>query len=147
MDVKTVQAILDEWLYSRPRFNLLLFAVFAGLGLVLALSGIYGVISHSVSQQTREIGVRLALGARFGQVIGMIVGMGARLVGIGVLAGLAGSLACARVLSGLVRSVSTFDVYSFAGVAVLVFGAGLFASFWPARRAARIDPVTALREE
>jgi putative ABC transport system permease protein len=147
MDVKTVRAILDEYLYARPRFNLLLFAVFAGLGLVLALSGIYGVISHAVARQTREIGVRIALGAGFWQVMAMVLGTAAKLLAAGVLVGLAGSLASVRVLSGLVRNVSAFDPYSFASVAALLFAAGLFASFWPARRAARVDPMTALREE
>lgn len=147
MDVKPVQALLDEYIYARPRFNLLLFSVFAALGLVLALSGIYGVVSHAVAQQTREIGLRIALGAGVGRVIAGVLGMGARLLAIGVLVGLAGSLACVRILSGLVRNVSTFDPYSFVAVTVLLFAAGLFACYWPARRAARVDPVTALREE
>ncbi len=130
-----------------PRFNLLLFAVFATLGLLLALLGIYGVISQMVAQQTREIGIRIALGAGFSQVIGMVLGSGARLVAIGIAIGLAASLASVKVLSGLVRNVSTFDPYSFAAVTVLLTAAGLFASYWPARRAARVDPLAALRNE
>jgi hypothetical protein len=147
VEERTLAKALAEFAYSRPRFNLLLFSVFAGLGMVLAICGIYGVISHSVSQQTREIGIRIALGASFHQVIGMVLKMGLKLLGIGVGVGLLASLASVKVLSGLVRNVSTFDPASFAAVTVALVAAGLFASFWPARRAARVDPVTALRQE
>jgi predicted permease len=147
MDEFTLDAVLAQFAYSRPRFNLLLFSVFADLGMILAVFGIYGVVSQAVSQQTREIGIRIALGAGFGQVIGMVLRMGLKLLAVGVAVGLAASLASVKVLSGLVRNVSTFDPYSFAAVTVLLVSAGLFASFWPARRAARVDPVTALREE
>src|SRR5204863_9008611 len=116
---KSLASVLAENAYARPRFNLLLFGVFAGLGLLLALFGIYGVISHAVAQQTREIGIRIALGASFGQVIGMMLKVGAKWLGIGVMVGLAASLASVKVLSGLVR-VSTFDPVSFAGVTVLL---------------------------
>jgi len=145
MEVKTMETILSENAYAAPRFNLFLFSIFAALGLALALFGIYGVISHAVSQQTREIGIRLALGASLQQVIGMILSAGVKLLAIGIGAGLVASLFSVKILSGLVR-VSTFDPYSFAGVAILVFAAGLFASYWPARHAARVDPVTALRD-
>ncbi len=147
MDVKTMETVLAENAYARPRFNLLLFTVFAVLGLVLALFGIYGVISHAVAQQTREIGIRIALGASFQQVIAMVLGIGARLLVIGVAVGLGASLASVKLLAGLVHNVSMFDPYWFASVAVLLFGAGIFASFWPARRAARVDPITALRDQ
>jgi putative ABC transport system permease protein len=146
MEDQTMETVLAQNAYSRPRFNLLLFAVFALLGLALALFGIYGVISHAVAQQTREIGIRIALGATLGGVVGMVLRIGMRLVAIGIGVGLLASLATVKLLSGLVRNVSTFDIYSFAGVAVLLLAAGLFASFWPARRAARVDPVTALRD-
>lgn len=147
MDMKSLEAVLSENIYARPRFNLLLFAIFAGLGLTLALSGVYGVISNSVAQQTREIGIRIALGARPRQVVGMHLWAGAKLLGIGIVVGLAASLAAVKLLSGLVRHVSTFDPYSFAAVSFVLFGAGLFASYWPARRAARVNPVSALRDE
>ena len=147
MDVKTMETVLGENAYARPRFNLLLFAVFAVLGLALALLGIYGVISHAVAQQTREIGIRIALGASFRQVIVMVLGIGARLLAVGVAVGLGASLACVKLLAGLARNVSTFDPYSFAAVALLLFAAGIFASFWPARRAARVDPMAALRDQ
>jgi len=147
MNVKSLEALLAEYIYARPRFNLLLFAIFAAIGLTLALSGVYGVIANSVAQQTREIGIRIALGASLRQVVGMVLWVGAKLLGIGIAVGLAASLASVKVLSGLVRNVSTFDPYSFAGVAVVLFAAGVFASYWPARKAARVDPVTALRDE
>jgi predicted permease len=145
-DVMSMERLLNQVVYSRPKFNLFLFAIFAALGLTLALFGVYGVISTAVAQQTREIGIRIALGAGFGQVIGMVLRIGAKLLAVGVGIGLIGSLASVRLLSALVRNVSTFDPYSFAAVAALLFAAGLFASFWPARRAARVDPVTALRD-
>jgi putative ABC transport system permease protein len=146
-DIKTVEMMLREYIYSRPRFNLLLFGIFSALGLVLALAGIYGVISNLVAQRTQEIGIRLALGARFSQVIGMILASGAKLVMAGILVGLIGSLLSVRVLSSQVSKLSTFDPVSFIAVAALLLFAGLFASYWPARRATKVDPITALRHE
>ncbi len=146
MEEQTMETLLARNAYSRPRFNLLLFAVFAGLGLALALFGIYGVISHAVAQQTREIGIRIALGATVGEVVAMMLRMGLRLLVVGIVVGLGASFATVKLLKGLVTSISTFDPYSFVAVTVLIFAAGMFATFWPARRAARVDPVTALRE-
>jgi predicted permease len=146
-DVATVETMLHEYVYSRPRFNLLLFGIFGGLGLVLALAGVYGVISNLVAQRTREIGIRLALGARLSQVVGMILASGAKLVGAGILVGLIGSLLSVKVLSSQLAKLSTFDPFSFIAVAALLLIAGLFASFWPARRATKVDPITALRHE
>ena len=147
MDVKSMETILRENAYARPRFNLLLFSIFAILGMVLAILGIYGVVSHTVAQQTREIGIRIALGASFWQVMGLVLAIGARLLGIGLVVGLGASIASAKLLRGLVANLSTFDPYSFAIVTILLFLAGIFASFWPARRAARVDPITVLRNE
>ena len=146
-DVKTIETMLNDWIYSGPRFNLLLFSIFAALGLSLALLGIYGVISSSVAQRRHEIGIRMALGASFSQVIGMVLNSGMRLVGTGVVVGLILSVLSVRVLARQVWKLSTFDPYSFAAVSVLVIAAGLLACFWPARAAARIDPMSALREE
>lgn len=145
--VSTIEMSLNDWVYAGPRFNLLLFAVFAGLGMTLALAGVYGVISSLVTQRTPEIGVRIALGASFAQVIAMILKSGLILVGAGIALGLVGTLASVRVLSSQVSKVSTFDPVSFMAVAALLLVAGLFASFWPARRAAKVNPVQALRSE
>ncbi len=146
-DVKTVDMLLSEEVYARPRFNLFLFAIFSALGLILAIAGVYGVISNLVVQRTQEIGIRIALGARFPQLIAMVLGSGAKLVGGGILLGLIGSLLSVRVLKSQVSKLSTFDPISFIAVALLLLFAGLFASFWPARRAAKVDPITALRHD
>lgn len=144
-DVRTLETVLDNYVYSRPRFNLLLFSVFAGLGLIMAVLGVHGVVSNSVSQQTREIGIRIALGAGYGQVIGRVLRLAAQLLAIGIGLGLTGSLMSARILRSLVQNVSTIDPYSLAATIALLFAAGLSASFWPARRAARVDPMKSLR--
>jgi putative ABC transport system permease protein len=146
-DVKTIETMLNEWVYSGPRFNLLLFSIFAALGLLLALLGIYGVVSSSIAQRTHEIGIRIALGATFSQVIQMVLASGMKLVAAGVLLGLVGSVFSVRVLSRQVWKLSTFDPYSFIAVSILVMAAGFLACFWPARAAARIDPMSALRSE
>ena len=147
MRERTLENYMDEWVYSRPKFNLLLFGIFASFGLALALLGIYGVISHGVSQRTQEIGLRMALGARVADVVEMVLGRGATLMAAGIAAGLAGSFATVRVLANQVFRLSTFDPLSFAAVSLLLFAAGIFACFVPARRAARVDPATALRYE
>src|SRR3954464_5925477 len=103
MEEQTMEALLAQYAYSRPRFNLLLFAVFAGLGMALALFGIYGVISHAVAQQTREIGIRIALGATVRAVVGMVMRIGAQLLAAGIAMGLVASLFSVKLLSGLVR--------------------------------------------
>jgi putative ABC transport system permease protein len=146
-DVKTVERLLNDWVYSRPRFNLLLFSIFAALGLLLALLGIYGVMTSNIAQRTHEIGIRMALGATFSQVIGMVVSSGMKLIGMGVLLGLAGSLLSVRILARQVWKLSPFDPLSFLAVSVVILMAGLVACAWPARTAARIDPISALRHE
>jgi putative ABC transport system permease protein len=147
MEVRSLASALDEFVFSGPRFSLVLFAVFAGLGLTLAVIGVFGVISHGVSQRTREIGVRLAVGASAGTIARMIVGGGLRLVAMGVALGLIGSAAAARLLQQLVWKVSPFDPLSFAAVAVVLLFVGWSASLLPALRAARLDPVRALRHD
>jgi predicted permease len=146
-EVKTEQRQLEDWVYARPRFNLFLFSIFAALGLILALLGIYGVVSSTTAQRTHEIGIRMAVGASFRQVILMVLTSGTKLVAAGVVLGLIGSLLSVRVLSQQVWNLSTFDPYSFVAVSMLVLIAGLLACFVPARTAARVDPISALRHE
>ena len=146
-DVRTIQSFLDEFVYAGPRFNVVLLSVFAALGLTLAVVGVYGVMSHTVSQQTREIGVRIALGADPGSVGRMVVRSGAILLLTGVAIGLVGSVFATRLLTQQIWNVSPFDPISFAAASAVLFAAGLQACLWPAWRATRTQPIVALRQE
>jgi predicted permease len=129
------------------RFQMTLLSVFAGLALVLAVAGIYGVTAYSVAQRVREIGIRMALGATARQMLRSIVGQAVRLAVVGVVAGIALSYWTARLLDSLVFGVSTLDVPTFGLVAVSLVGVAAAAALVPAIRAARLDPVRALRQE
>jgi putative ABC transport system permease protein len=146
-DVRTVETILQEGAFAGPRFNLTLFAVFAALGLTLAVIGVYGVMSHAVARQAHEIGVRIALGAEPGVIARMVVAHGSRLLVMGIAIGLVASFAATRWLGGRFIDASAFDPVSFVAVSALLLAAGLQACIWPARRASRIDPLLALRQE
>ena len=146
-EVMTIAAFLDEFIYAGPRFNVVLLSVFASLGLVLSIVGVYGVMAHTVAQQTREIGVRIALGADPGSVGRMVVRSGAALLLVGIAVGLAGSVFAARLLAQQVWNVSTFDPTSFAAASIVLLAAGLLACAWPAWRASRTPPIVALRQE
>jgi putative ABC transport system permease protein len=145
-DVRTMDEIVAQSARSR-RWTMALLTVFAGLALLLALIGIYGVMSWLVTQRTREIGIRMALGAGRGQVLGMVIRYGIALSGAGMALGIGGALALRRVLSGLVFEVSTADPLIYGAVALLMLGVALLACYVPARRAARVDPLIALRWE
>ncbi len=132
---------------EEPRFRALVVVGFATLALLLAAIGIYGVVAYSVAQRTRETGVRMALGAHAGDVVREIVGQGLRQAGIGTLIGLIGGVVGSRVLAGFLFEVEPLDPPTYAGVAAVVLVVALAASYLPARRAARVDPVRALAAE
>jgi len=122
-------------------------AAFAALALILALVGIYGVVSWAVAQRTREIGIRMALGAGRTQVLGMVLAQGARLAVVGLTIGFAACFALRPVLAGLVFGVSTADPGVYTGAAALLLAAALLACFLPAKRASRVAPLVALRHD
>jgi putative ABC transport system permease protein len=141
---------MDEWVAAAlapARFTLLLLSIFAGVAAALAMIGIYGVMSHAVTQRTHEIGVRMALGAQVSDVLRLIVVQGVRVVGLGLAAGLAGAFGLTRLMGSLLYSVSATDTVTFIVISVGVAGVALGACFVPARRAARVDPLIALRCE
>jgi predicted permease len=144
--VQTVKESLSFFL-SEPRFIAKLFSLFSILALVLAAVGIYGVLSQRVAQRTQEIGIRVALGARRDDVLKLIIGEGLRLTLVGIAIGIAGSLALARFLSSMLYGVTPTDPLTVAAVSCLLLLVALLACYLPARRAVRLDPLTALRCE
>jgi putative ABC transport system permease protein len=131
---------------AKPRFNYLLLTVFATVALILTITGVYGVMSFAVAQRTREIGIRLALGARGPDVLRLVIGQGMKPVIVGVALGLTGAYALTRVMANLLFSVSSTDTTVFIGVAALLATVALLACYLPARRAMRVDPLIALRQ-
>jgi len=143
-NVETLSAIVGGNV-ARPRLLATLLVLFGVMGLTLGVLGIYGVLAYAVSQRRQEIGVRVALGASPRSVLGLVVGQGMMLAGIGVTAGIAGALVLTRVMAAVLYDVRTTDPATFATVVVVLLGAAFVASWLPARRALRIDPVQALR--
>ena len=131
---------------ARPRFYTTLLAVFAASALLLAAVGLFGVLSYSVLQRSREIGVRLALGARASQVTRMVVGSALRLVGLGLAIGVIGALAAGQVIRSQLFGVQPTDPLTLGAVAAVLVGTALAASYLPARRASSLDPGKVLRE-
>jgi putative ABC transport system permease protein len=132
---------------ARPRFNMMLLAVFAAVAMVLAAIGIYGVIAYSVTQRTREIGIRMALGAQKTQMLGMVLRQSMLLVAIGIAIGFLVALAATRVMGTLLYGVDANDISIYAVVIALLSAAAFLASYVPARRAMKVDPMVALRYE
>ena len=132
----------------RPqRFNMLLLGLFAGLALALAAVGLYGVMSYSVARNTREIGIRMALGAEPSHLLRLVIGQGLSLTLIGTAIGLAGAFGLTRLMTSLVYGVKVSDPLTFIGSALVLLLVSLFACYLPARRATKINPIIALRTD
>jgi putative ABC transport system permease protein len=144
--LKPMEQLIGESLWQRRLWGVL-FAVFAFVALSLAAVGLYGVMSYLVSQRTREIGVRMALGAQTGDVLRMALAQGVKLALGGIALGLAGALGLVSLISGLLYGVTARDPLTFAGVALLLLLVALLACWIPARRATKVDPLVALRCE
>jgi putative ABC transport system permease protein len=143
----SIKNLLAEDVYTRPRFGLIAIAVFAGMGLALVLIGIFSVMAYTVALQTHDIGVRLALGAQQGNVLKMVLWKGLRLISVGMIVGVLASLGLTHFLASQIQGVSATDPVTFLAVVILFLAVGLIASLLPARRAAGIDVLTALRYE
>jgi putative ABC transport system permease protein len=144
--VQPLATLLEDSLAPR-RFNTMLLIVFAGVAMALAAAGVYGVLAYSVARRGREFGVRMAMGARAGQVVSLVLGQGMRLVALGAVIGLVGALGLTRLMTSLLYGISPEDPTTLVGAAVFLAGISLLACAIPAWRATRVDPVTALRSD
>ncbi|HEX6694150.1 MAG TPA: ABC transporter permease [Longimicrobiales bacterium] len=145
-DIATMSQLIQEWQEGNALMARLL-AIFAGIAVMLAVLGVYGVMAYNVSQRTSEVGIRMAIGAQTGDIVRLIIRHGAVLAGTGVLAGIIIALGVSRFLAAFLNGVSPFDIVTFAGFSAVLFAVGLIASYVPALRASRIDPLEALRTE
>jgi putative ABC transport system permease protein len=141
--VSTIEQLVDESV-AQPKFRTFLLGVFSAVALLLAAIGIYGVVAYSVSQRTREIGIRMALGAQARDVLKLIVRRGMVLTLAGIAAGIVGAFALTRVISNLLFGVGATDPVTFIGVSLFLILVSLLACYLPARRASKLNPVTAL---
>ena len=146
LNIRSMDDVLVESL-SGQRFTLAMFAIFAGVALALAVSGLYGVIYYLVTQRTREIGIRVALGADKARVVRLVMQQGLVLVAGGIVAGLIGAILLSRILGNMLYGVGTHDPLTFAAVSIMLGTIAMLATALPAWRAARVDPVIALRAE
>jgi putative ABC transport system permease protein len=144
--IRTMDQVVADSQMS-PRFTLILLGIFAVIALALAAVGIYGVVSYAVTQRTREIGIRIALGAARGDVLRLVLGQGTALAVAGVIVGLGAALALTRLMSSLLFGVSATDPAIFAGAALFLAAIALLATYLPARRAMQVDPMVSLRYE
>jgi putative ABC transport system permease protein len=145
-NIRTLEQAVERSVAGR-RLLLTLVGIFASAALALATIGLYGVMAYAVTQRTQEIGIRMALGAQRRDVLKLMVGTGMRMALIGVVIGVIGSLALTRVIQNQLYSVSTTDPITFAGISLLLLAVALLACWVPARRAAKIEPILALRYE
>ncbi len=147
----TVTGTLEDYInlydFSAPRFTFLLTTIFATVGLILVVIGVYSVVAYTTAMRTHEIGIRLALGADRSSTVKLVIRMGMRLIVLGVAIGIATSLAASRALAGELWQVSARDPLTIAAVSALLVATGLVACWIPARRASRIEPVVALRSD
>ena len=132
---------------GQPRFTTLVMSVFAGMAFLLAALGLYGILAYSVEQRIREIGVRVALGASRGDVLGLVVGHGMKLTVIGAMVSVPAALIVTRLISGVLPGVTSADPVAYGGVVAVLAAAAFVASYLPARRATRVDPIVALRAD
>jgi len=144
---RTLENDLQIGFYAQPRFSLIVLGMFAATGVVLVALGVYGVLAYTVSQQTRQIAIRMALGGDRGDVLRLVFRQGLRVLGVGILAGLAAGAATNRLLVNQLRNVSPHDPVTLAGAVAIVLAIGLLACWVPARRAMRVEPMVALRHE
>jgi putative ABC transport system permease protein len=145
-NIQTMEQILADSI-ARQRFSMLLLVIFAAVAMILAGVGIYGVMSYSVAQRTHEIGIRMALGAQTGAVLKLAVGYGMKLVVVGIVIGLIAAFALTRVMSSLLFGVTATDPATFTLISLLLVAVAVLASYIPARRATKVDPIIALRYE
>lgn len=145
-DIRTMQDRMKDSL-ARQRFSTIMLGAFAVFALILTVIGVYGVLSYLVTQGTHDIGVRMAFGAERSSIVRLVIRHGLELTGAGIAAGLIGAAALSRVMASLLFGIRATDIVTFSAVPLILAASALLASYLPARRATRVDPVVALREE